>query len=110
MVLHDLHGVLLLADGEPVLRRETQGFLADVLASRRHDRAHLSVVGGESDEDRESGAGGARLRRHPPGGGENGKIRGPSEVLLFIFCYVHSCLDRDETGSLSVLDNQKVNH
>jgi hypothetical protein len=108
VVLHDLDVVLLVAVRQPVLRREAQGLLADVHSPYRHHRPDVSLVGGERVPHRQSRPGGPRFRRYIPGGGEDGQVFWIPESLRYDLRHIHRALDRNKTGSLSVLDNKKV--
>lgn len=61
VVLHDISGVLLVADHLPVLGRPSQGLLADVRAPHRDHPAAVLQLGLQPAQDRDARAAAARL-------------------------------------------------
>lgn len=62
-------------------------------------------MGDEPAPNRQSSTNRARLRRHLPGGGENGQVLGLPEDVRRVIRVFHSLMDCDATRLLPVLDN-----
>lgn len=100
VVLHDLDGLLLVADHQSVCRREAQGLLADVRSPHGDAAADGPQLGVQPASCRLARPGRTRLCGHLSGRSQVDEVRQVPEVVRLHLRLFHSRLDHHPAGLL----------